>query len=122
LIQRFLFGIDHEKMESVVTDEVGSQMSAAPPGLDAAHDGWFHFDRPDEVRNGLYSCSFHRKPFDRDVLGLTSDRKITVSQRFTGRSAAAALSTQRESRHHASQPKLGQTPFWTMRLGAGVAR
>ena len=70
MIQRFLFGIDHKKMESAVIDEVGSQMSAAPPGLDAAHDGWFHFDRPDEVRNGLFGFQWGAMVLRSDQSGL----------------------------------------------------
>lgn len=67
-----------------------SHLSAGSPGLEAAHVRWFNYDGPDDVSNGLCLCSIHHKLFDRGVLGLTRDRTITVSQRYTGRSEAAA--------------------------------
>lgn len=66
-----------------------SQLSAGSPGLEAAHVRWFNYDGPDDVSNGLCLCSIHHKLFDRGVLGLTHERTITVSQRYTGRSEAA---------------------------------
>nr|WP_233515448.1 HNH endonuclease [Marinitenerispora sediminis] len=39
--------------------------------------------------NGICLCSLHHKLFDKGVLGLTSDRLITVSRAFVGRAAAA---------------------------------
>jgi putative restriction endonuclease len=44
-----------------------------------------------EIGNGLCLCSIHHKLFDKGVLGVTSQRKITVSARFAGRSKAAGL-------------------------------
>ncbi|MFF4771540.1 phosphorothioated DNA-binding restriction endonuclease [Microtetraspora fusca] len=58
-------------------------------GLDAAHVRWWAFEGPDDVANGLCLCAIHHKLFDKGVLGLTSDRTITVSARFVGRTSAA---------------------------------
>ncbi|MDH2429448.1 phosphorothioated DNA-binding restriction endonuclease [Sphaerisporangium sp. TRM90804] len=58
-------------------------------GLDAAHVRWWAFDGPDDLANGLCLCVIHHKLFDKGVLGMTSDRTITVSARFVGRSASA---------------------------------
>lgn len=58
-------------------------------GLDAAHVRWWAFDGPDEVSNGVCLCSLHHKLLDRGVMGLTQERRITVSRHFVGRSSAA---------------------------------
>ncbi|MBK5269041.1 MAG: HNH endonuclease, partial [Acidimicrobiia bacterium] len=58
-------------------------------GLDAAHIRWHAYDGPDEVSNGLALCSIHHKLLDLGVVGLTADRTITVSQRFTGTGESA---------------------------------
>jgi putative restriction endonuclease len=58
-------------------------------GLDAAHVRWWAFEGPDELANGLCLCAIHHKLLDKGVLGLTTDRTISVSARFVGRSAAA---------------------------------
>ncbi|MFC7718821.1 phosphorothioated DNA-binding restriction endonuclease [Nonomuraea recticatena] len=64
-------------------------LDGAAVGLDAAHVRWWAFDGPDILGNGLCLCSIHHKLFDKGVLGLTTDRTITVSARFVGRTAAA---------------------------------
>ena len=58
-------------------------------GLDAAHVRWWAFDGPDEPANGLCLCAIHHKLFDKGVLGVSSERTVTVSARFVGRSASA---------------------------------
>jgi len=58
-------------------------------GLDAAHIRWHANDGPDEVSNGLALCSIHHKLLDLGVVGLTADRTITVSRRFTGTGESA---------------------------------
>nr|WP_221308859.1 HNH endonuclease [Nocardiopsis mwathae] len=57
--------------------------------LEAAHVQWWAFDGPDHPGNGLSLCSLHHKLFDRGVLGLTGERSIAVSQRFTGTGRSA---------------------------------
>ena len=65
------------------------RIGTVPVGLEAAHVRWWAFDGPDEIDNGLCLCSLHHKLFDKGVLGLTDDHRITVSQSFLGRSPAA---------------------------------
>lgn len=60
-------------------------------GLEAAHVRWWTHDGPNEVGNGLCLCSIHHKLFDKGVVGVSSQLKITVSARFAGRSKAAEL-------------------------------
>lgn len=55
-------------------------------GIDAAHIRWWAFDGPDAVSNGLALCSLHHKLFDKGVLGLDEQRRVTVSAHFIGRS------------------------------------
>ncbi|MFD1047643.1 HNH endonuclease, partial [Kibdelosporangium lantanae] len=61
------------------------QLGAATVGVEAAHIRWFTFDGPDDPDNGIALCSLHHKLFDRGVLGLGQDFKITVSSHFTSR-------------------------------------
>jgi putative restriction endonuclease len=58
-------------------------------GLDAAHVRWWAFEGPDVVANGLALCSLHHKLFDKGVLGIDAERRVTVSAHFVGRSDAA---------------------------------
>ncbi|MBH1933033.1 HNH endonuclease [Streptomyces sp. AV19] len=69
----------------------GALGGSVPVGLEAAHVRWWAFAGPDVVSNGLCLCSLHHRLFDRGVLGLTEERRITVSRRFTGRSEAARV-------------------------------
>lgn len=87
-----------------------SQMSADSPGLEAAHVRWFNFDGPDEVSNGLCLCSIHHKLLDRGVLGLSHERRVVVSQRFTGRSPAAAAMVLSLNGKKLSMPQAGYEP------------
>ncbi len=52
---------------------------------------WWTYHGPNEVGNGLCLTSIHHKLFDKGVLGVSSQPKITVSARFAGRSKAAEL-------------------------------
>ncbi|MET8567148.1 phosphorothioated DNA-binding restriction endonuclease [Streptomyces sp. NPDC004783] len=65
------------------------RIGAVPVGLEAAHVRWWAFGGPDEVENGLCLCALHHKLFDKGVLGVGDDRRVLVSQRFVGHSAAA---------------------------------
>ena len=58
-------------------------------GLDAAHVRWWAFDGPDSVDNGMCLCVLHHNLFDRGVIGLSADLRVTVSRRFVGRSESA---------------------------------
>ncbi|OLT20461.1 restriction endonuclease [Actinomadura sp. CNU-125] len=58
-------------------------------GLDAAHVQWWAFNGPDDVANGVCLCTLHHKLFDKGVLGMTVDGRITVSTMFVGRGEAA---------------------------------
>ncbi|MEV7189456.1 phosphorothioated DNA-binding restriction endonuclease [Kitasatospora sp. NPDC093102] len=64
-------------------------IGASTVGLEAAHVRWWSHDGPDEVDNGLCLCSLHHKLFDKGVPGLGEGRRITVSDRFVGRSEAS---------------------------------
>ncbi|HUK71192.1 MAG TPA: HNH endonuclease [Streptosporangiaceae bacterium] len=59
------------------------------PGLEAAHVRWWTHGGPNEIANGMCLCSIHHKLFDKGVLGITSQHRITVSVHFVGRSQAA---------------------------------
>jgi len=79
-------------------------------GLDAAHIRWHAYDRPDEVSNGLALCSIHHKLLDLGVVGLTSDRTIAVSQRFTGTGESAERLVLSLSRAPLLGPQPGAAP------------
>lgn len=64
-------------------------LDGSAPGLEAAHVRWWTHGGPNEVANGLCLCSIHHKLFDKGVLGLTDQQRITVSARFVGRSKTA---------------------------------
>ncbi|MFN3219846.1 MAG: phosphorothioated DNA-binding restriction endonuclease [Acidimicrobiales bacterium] len=58
-------------------------------GLDAAHVRWWASGGPDSIDNGLCLCTLHHKLLDLGAMGLTSDHRVTVSQRFVGRGEVA---------------------------------
>ncbi|MEU9735076.1 phosphorothioated DNA-binding restriction endonuclease [Streptomyces sp. NPDC048002] len=82
------------------------RFGAVPVGLEAAHVRWWAFGGPDEVDNGLCLCSLHHKLFDKGVLGVGDGRRILVSQRFVGHSAAA----REQVTALAGRPLLGPQP------------
>jgi putative restriction endonuclease len=67
----------------------GALDSGSWPGLEAAHVRWWTHGGPNDVTNGICLCSIHHKLFDRGVLGITDQHRITVSVHFVGRSRAA---------------------------------
>ena len=83
------------------------QLGAATVGVEAAHIRWFTFDGPDDPDNGLALCSLHHKLFDRGVLGLTYDLKITVSSRFTSRTTTGR--SVYDLHHRPLRPRPGTT-------------
>lgn len=80
-------------------------LSGAAVGLDAAHVRWWAFDGPDEVSNGLCLCALHHKLFDKGVLGITADRRITVSVHYVGRSTTARTQVTTLAGHQVAQPQ-----------------
>jgi putative restriction endonuclease len=64
-------------------------LGGMPVGLDAAHVKWWAMDGPDSAENGVCLCSLHHKLFDKGVLGVTENWRITVSGSFIARSASA---------------------------------
>lgn len=64
-------------------------LSGTAVGLDAAHVRWWAFEGPDDVTNGICLCALHHKLFDKGALGITGDRRVTVSAHYVGRGPAA---------------------------------
>lgn len=52
--------------------------------LEAAHVKWRAADGPDTEDNGLLLCNLHHRLLDRGVIGITEDRRVTVSQHLNG--------------------------------------
>jgi putative restriction endonuclease len=67
------------------------QLDGSVVALDAAHVRWWTHGGPNEVANGLCLCSIHHKLFDKGVLGITDQHRVTVSVHFVGRSEASEL-------------------------------
>jgi len=65
------------------------QLAAYPVGVEAAHVRWFNLGGPDELDNGLALCALHHRLFDRGVLTVDLDHRVSVSGHFTGRTPAA---------------------------------
>lgn len=59
-----------------------------PVGIEAAHVRWHSQAGPDVVANGLALCALHHALFDLGVLGLTTERRIRVSDLYVARSEA----------------------------------
>jgi putative restriction endonuclease len=76
-------------------------------GLEAAHVRWWTHGGPNEVANGLCLCSIHHKLFDKGVLGITDQHRVTVSVHFVGRSEAAELLVMSLNDREFSQPIKG---------------
>ena len=58
-------------------------------GLEAAHIRWFNIGGPDAPDNGLCLCSLHHKLLDKGAIGITPERTVAVSARFSGRGPVA---------------------------------
>ncbi len=84
------------------------QLGAATVGVEAAHIRWFAFGGPDTLDNGLALCSLHHKLFDHGVLGFDLDLRITVSAKFTSRTATGRTIYQLNKRP--LEPRPGTTP------------
>ncbi|SEG80629.1 putative restriction endonuclease [Thermomonospora echinospora] len=82
-------------------------LAEVPVGLDAAHVRWRSYDGPDDPDNGLCLCALHHRLLDRGVLGLTPDRTITVSGRFSARAPVASLLVLDLSGRPARAPRSG---------------
>lgn len=89
------------------------QLDGTMIGLEAAHVRWWTHGGPNDVGNGLCLCSIHHKLFDKGALGLTRQRKITVSARFVGRSPAAELLVLSLNGRDATLPLKGFPPVST---------
>lgn len=63
-------------------------LARTPVALEAAHVQWHSQDGPDDPSNGVCLCELHHALFDLGVLGLTADRKVTVSPLYVARTAA----------------------------------
>jgi putative restriction endonuclease len=59
-----------------------------PVGIEAAHVRWHSQQGPDDVANALSLCALHHALFDLGVLGITSGRRVCVSQLYVARSDA----------------------------------
>jgi putative restriction endonuclease len=53
-----------------------------PVGIEAAHVRWHRQGGPDDVSNALALCALHHALFDLGAVGITSDRRITVSSLY----------------------------------------
>jgi putative restriction endonuclease len=62
------------------------RLAGAPVGLDAAHVRGFKLGGPDDLDNGLALCTLHHKLFDRGVLGIDENHRLTVSTSFAATS------------------------------------
>jgi putative restriction endonuclease len=66
--------------------EYDGRLANMPVGLEAAHVRGFKLGGPDELDNGLALCTLHHKLFDRGVLGIDEDHRLTVSASFAAAS------------------------------------
>lgn len=64
------------------------QILGATVGVDAAHVRWFALDGPDSLDNGLALCALHHKLFDRGVLGVDLNLRVTISVAYSARTSA----------------------------------
>ncbi len=60
-----------------------------PVGIEAAHVRWHSQEGPDETANALALCSLHHALFDLGAVGITEDRRISVSGLYVARNEAA---------------------------------
>ena len=59
-----------------------------PVGIEAAHVRWHSQEGPDEIPNALALCALHYALFDLGVVGITEDRRISVSGLYVARNEA----------------------------------
>lgn len=60
------------------------RLSNREVGIEAAHIKWHQAGGPDVEQNGLALCVVHHKMFDRGAIGLSLDRKVSVSEHAHG--------------------------------------
>lgn len=60
------------------------RLSNREVGIEAAHIKWHQAGGPDIEQNGLALCVVHHKMFDRGAIGLSLDRKVSVSEHAHG--------------------------------------
>lgn len=53
-------------------------------GVEAAHIKWHQAGGPDDLPNGVALCSLHHKLFDRGIITISPDLKVSVSETATG--------------------------------------
>lgn len=63
-------------------------LGRTPVGIEAAHVRWHSQNGPDEIANALALCALHHALLDLGVLGITEDRRISVSPLYVARSDA----------------------------------
>jgi len=59
-----------------------------PVAIEAAHVRWHSQEGPDEIPNALALCALHHTLFDLGVVGITEDRRISVSGLYVARNEA----------------------------------
>jgi putative restriction endonuclease len=59
-----------------------------PVAIQAAHVHWHSRGGPDQVANALALCALHHVLFDLGVVGISPDRRITVSQDYVATTSA----------------------------------
>ncbi|GAA0679295.1 HNH endonuclease [Kitasatospora atroaurantiaca] len=84
-------------------------LGLSPVGVEAAHVRWHSQGGPDRIDNAVALCSLHHALFDYGALGITADRTVRVSPRYTaGTTAGRAVFALHDARvalpratHHA---------------------
>lgn len=67
------------------------QLGGADLALEAAHVMWHALGGPDDPTNGVLLCSLHHKALDRGAIGISDERRVTVSQHVRGGSEVNRL-------------------------------
>jgi putative restriction endonuclease len=87
-----------------------AQLGSSPIGLEAAHIQFRQNAGPDHLSNALLLCTLHHKALDRGAIGITSDRRVKVSQDLRGSDVVRALLIDRAG-HDLRRPiRLEQQP------------
>lgn len=86
------------------------RIGAEAIGLEAAHVRWWAAGGPDEVADGLALCSMHHLLLDRGVIGVATDRTLTVSQHFVGRDRTSSSLVLEVVGRELTLPQAGQEP------------
>jgi putative restriction endonuclease len=59
-----------------------------PVGIEAAHVHWHSQEGPDEIARAMALCALHHALYDLGVVGITEDRRISVSGLYVARNEA----------------------------------